>query len=213
MMEQPLRLILVRHGEVQNPEGVFYGQQDVPLTERGRLQSLETARRLARLPLDRVVSSDLSRCLFLARALSGRAGCPLDATSGLREVDFGQWTGLSWTEIEKKFPGAFGQRMADLAGFNPPDGESLLDVSKRVYVVLSRLLDRYARGGGGGTVAMIAHAGINRILIARAIGLPLEKVFSLDQEFACTNILDLYPDGPGVLRCLNVPLYKKAIPW
>ncbi len=208
-MEQPLRLILVRHGEVQNPKGVFYGQQDVPLTNLGRAQSLETAGHLARLSLDNVASSDLSRCLFLARAVSERAGCPLDVMPGLREVDFGQWTGLSWTEIEKRFPGAFEQRMADLAGFSPPGGESLSDVSRRIDAVLSGLLDRYP----GGTVAVIAHAGINRVLIARAIGLPLNQVFSLDQDFACTNILDLYPDGPGILRCLNVPLYKGNIPW
>lgn len=209
-MEQPLRLILVRHGEVQNPKGIFYGQQDVSLTDLGRAQSLETARRLARLPLDQVVSSDLSRCLFLARAVSEQVGCPLDVRSDLREVDFGQWTGLSWAEIERRFPGAFEQRMADLSGFSPPGGESLSDVSRRVEAALSGLLDRYPSGG---TVLVIAHAGINRVLIARSIGLPLDQVFSLDQDFACTNILDLYPDGPGVLRCLNVSLYKADIPW
>jgi broad specificity phosphatase PhoE len=52
-------------------------------------------------------------------------------------------------------------------------------------------------------VAIVSHGGVNRVLIAKATGLPLKNIFSFEQDFTCVNVLDFYPDGPVILRLLN----------
>ncbi len=193
------RIILLRHGEIALSRQTFYSQQEVELSEKGIQQSLRIARSLNKLKLEGVISSDLSRCLFMARAIADHCGTRLIKTADLREVDFGEWSGLSWEEIDKRYPGELEARMKDLENYRPPGGESLCDVSARVKRVLKRVLEDFR----GKTVALVAHGGVNRVLIAEAIGLRLQHIFCLHQNFACANILDFFPDGYAVLRLLN----------
>lgn len=198
----PTTLLIFRHGEVASGEtGRFYSQEDVPLSEGGIRQANRWAALLGdRFRVSLVLTSDLSRCLVQARVLARTWGCGVYATSALREVSFGKWTGLRWDEIEKAYPGALSARMADLAGFRPPGGENLEDVRQRSWGVVKRALSEHR----GKTVALVGHGGLNRVMIASAIGLSLQHVFALSQDCGCMNILDFYPDGPVVLRALNL---------
>jgi alpha-ribazole phosphatase len=198
-MKKPTRIILLRHGEVENAGSVFYSQQDVSLSDFGRKQSLALADRLKDVPFSRVFSSDLSRCLFLAKAITGEKGLAVDVRSELREVDFGHWSGLSWDAVESRYPGALSERMEKLESYRPPQGENLVEVALRVWRVIDEALKKCKEEA----VAIVSHGGVNRVLIARAIGLSLNKIFSLEQDFACINVLDFYPDGPVTLRLLN----------
>jgi alpha-ribazole phosphatase len=198
-MKKPTRIILLRHGEGENAGSVFYSQQDVSLSDFGRKQSLALADRLKDVPFNRVFSSDLSRCLFLAKAITGEKGLAVDVRSELREVDFGHWSGLSWDAVESRYPGALSERMEKLESYRPPQGENLVEVALRVWRVIDEALKKCKEEA----VAIVSHGGVNRVLIARAIGLSLNKIFSLEQDFACINVLDFYPDGPVTLRLLN----------
>ncbi|MEA1867078.1 MAG: histidine phosphatase family protein [Thermodesulfobacteriota bacterium] len=198
-MNKPTRIILLRHGEVENPGSVFYGQQNVSLSDSGRKQSLALADRLKDIPLSMVFSSDLSRCLFLAEAIAGERGLAVEARSELREVDFGRWAGLSWEAVEARYPGALSERMGKLESYRPPQGENLVEVALRVWRVIDEVLKKCKEEA----VAIVSHGGVNRVLIARATGFPLKNIFSLEQDFACVNVLDFYPDGPVTLRLLN----------
>ncbi|PXF60369.1 MAG: alpha-ribazole phosphatase [Deltaproteobacteria bacterium] len=198
-MKKPTRIILLRHGEVENPGSVFYSQQDVSLSDSGRKQSLALADRLKDVPFSMVFSSDLSRCLFLAEAIAEKRGLVVDVRSELKEVDFGRWSGLSWDVVEARYPGALSERMETLESFRPPQGENLAEVALRVWCIIDEVLKKCKEEA----VAIVSHGGVNRVLIARATGLPLNNIFSLEQDFACVNVLDFYPDGPMVLRLLN----------
>ena len=208
-MKKPTRIILLRHGEVENAGSVFYGRQDVSLSDSGRKQSLALAGRLKDVPLSMVFSSDLSRCLFLAEAIAGKRGLVVEVRSELREVDFGRWSGLSWDAVEARYPGALSERMEKLESYKPPQGENLVEVALRVWRVIDEALKKCKEEA----VAIIGHGGVNRVLIARATGLSLNKIFSLEQDFACVNVLDFYPDGPVVLRLLNWSADKGKPPW
>jgi len=198
-MKKPTRIILLRHGEVENPGSVFYSQQDVSLSDSGKKQSLTLADRLKSIPFTMVFSSDLGRCLFLAEAIAGERGLAVEARSELKEVDFGRWSGLSWEAVEARYPGALSERMEKPESYRPPRGENLAAVALRVWRVIDEVLKKCKEEA----VAIVSHGGVNRVLIAKATGLPLNNIFSLEQDFACVNILDFYPDGPVVLRLLN----------
>ncbi len=198
-MKKPTRIILLRHGEVENAGSVFYSQQDVSLSDFGRKQSLALADRLKDVPFSMVFSSDLGRCLFLAEAIAEKRGLVVESRSELREVDFGRWSGLSWEAVEARYPGALSERMEKLESYRPPQGENLAEVALRVWRVIDEVLKKCKEEA----VAIVSHGGVNRVLIARAIGLSLNNIFTLEQDFACVNVLDFYPDGPVTLRLLN----------
>ncbi len=198
----PVRILLFRHGMVDGAKGVFYSQRDVPLSRQGEKQVHAWCARLEDLDVAAVYSSDLSRCLFQAQAMGRVWGRKVRALRELREVHFGEWTGLSWDDIEKRYPGWMARRMEDLAGFRPPGGENLEDVRQRALGALMSIVEKH----GGKTVAVVSHGGVNRVILASIIGLPLGNIFSLGQDFACLNLLDFYPDGYSVLQALNITL-------
>ncbi len=197
---RPTRLLLFRHAQVEGGKGIFYSQQDVPLSREGRLQVRTLCSSMKDHAVSMVISSDLARCMFQAEALGRLWGCEVRAMRELREVHFGDWTGLSWDEIEQAYPGWMARRMADLARFRPPNGENLEDVRERVLGVLMPLMEHHQ----GETLAVVSHGGVNRVILASVIGLSLQNIFVLGQDFGCLNVLDFYPDGYVVLKCLNM---------
>ncbi len=194
-----IELYLLRHGEVDFPKGVFYGQMDIPLSQKGKKQSRLAAARLNEIGVDSVLTSDLSRCLYMAREIRSVSNQKIRKEPRLREIDFGLWQGLSWEEIEMAWPGQMEQRMANLSSFRPPNGESLSDLWQRSKAVFHDCL----KGVYGQKVAIIAHGGINRVFMCNLLGMDLQNLFCLHQDHACINRVDSYRDGPRVLRFVN----------
>jgi broad specificity phosphatase PhoE len=201
-----VNIYLLRHGEVDFPKGLFYGQMDIPLSEEGKRQSLLAARQIVLRGVDFVISSDLRRCSYLAGLIREEGGPAPEFSRALREVDFGRWAGLSWEDIERQYPGAMARRMNDLASYRPPAGECLMDVLDRTRKVFRQC----ARGLYGQKVAIVAHGGVNRVLIADFLRLKLQNVFSLHQDYTCINCIEFFPDGNGVLRFLNMTHHLDA---
>ncbi|WP_409328974.1 histidine phosphatase family protein [Trujillonella humicola] len=112
------RLVLWRHGRTEwNAEGRFQGQQDPPLDAEGRRQAAVAAAHLvAGLALTGedtvVVSSDLSRAVETATALTGRLGLPLEVDARLREHSLGRWEGLTRDEVAARHPEQYADWLA-----------------------------------------------------------------------------------------------------
>lgn len=194
-----IEVFFLRHAEVDFPKGVFYGQMDIPLSKKGKEQSIKSAQRLSGLGLDAILSSDLSRCLYITENINGFPADRILFEPALREIDFGNWQGLSWDEIEEKWPGQMQRRMSELATYRPPNGESLSDLWNRSKDVFFRCLDGYY----GKRVAIVAHGGINRVFMCMLLGMDLQNLFCLHQDYACFNKVDSYSDGLRVLRFVN----------
>jgi len=105
---------------------------------------------------------------------------------------------LSFEEIAARYPGELQARFQDLANFRIPGGESLMDVRRRALPRLKKIIEEHP----GQSVLLVAHAGINRIILSEALGLPLSHLFRLDQNYGCLNIIDYFPDLP-VVRLIN----------
>lgn len=194
------RLFLLRHGQVEGHEAKRYnGQKNVPLTGHGRRQLDEIAARLAGVPLDAVWSSDLDRCRYGAERLAAPRGLEVVCREELRELHAGEWEGLTWEELQRLYPLQWQARLADIVDYRMPGGESFRDAARRVLPERDRLLALHP----GQNVALVAHGGVNRILLLDALGAPLDKVFCLEQDYACLNVIDYFADGYRTVRLMN----------
>jgi alpha-ribazole phosphatase/probable phosphoglycerate mutase len=194
------RLFLIRHGQVEGFEAKRYnGQKNVPLTGRGRRQLDEVAERLSGVPLDAVWSSDLDRCRYGAERLAAIRGLPVVFRTGMRELHAGDWEGLAWDELQRRYPVEWQARLDNIVHYRIPGGESFLDAALRVRGELARLLAAHP----GQNVALVAHGGVNRIILLDALGAPLDRVFCLEQDYACLNVIDYFADGYRTVRLVN----------
>lgn len=199
-------ILLLRHGRiVQSSPRVFVGQRDLPLDEEGRRQLQFQGRRLAGLTIHRAVASDLSRCVESARLLldaAGRPDLPVEPEPGLREITLGRWEGLTSEEVRARFGSEYERRGQDIAGTRPSGGESFEDLERRVWPLFETLC---ARVGDGERLLLVAHGGVNRVLICHLLGMPLARLFHLEQDYGCLNLIALENGSPARLVRMNLP--------
>ena len=195
----PTRLYLVRHGQVADGHTHrYHGNNDIGLSPKGVRQYEQLAAELEGVALAGIYASDLTRAWTGAEIISrGRDVAP-QAVPEFREVHFGAWEGLSYTEIAERYPAELEARFRDLTTFRIPGGESLLDVRDRALPRLSDLINRHAETA----FIIVAHAGVNRVILSEALGLSLDYLFRLDQNYGCLNVIDYFPDL-AVVRLLN----------
>jgi phosphoserine phosphatase len=181
-----MNVLLVRHGETPwNREGRYQGRTDIPLSADGVAQVQRLGARLKDVQIARAIASPLLRAQATAEAIY-RGTLELD--QGLLEISHGEWEGKLATEVELSHAEMFGVwRTAPgrdaLAG---PGAESLGDVEARAWPVLERLCARLAAHDTG---LIVAHDAVNRVLLCRVLGLPLERVWKFRQAPAALNIL------------------------
>ena len=195
----PTRLYLLRHGQVADGHThLYHGHNDVELSPRGVQQLERAAAQLREVELAGVYTSDLSRARVGAEIISRDRNLKPQILPAFREVHFGHWEGLSFGEIMEQFPAAMEARFQDLPNFRIPGGESLKDMRARALPALELLIEEHREQA----FLLVAHAGVNRVILSEALGLPLQNLFHLDQKYGCLNIIDYFPDL-AVVRLVN----------
>ncbi|HET6203726.1 MAG TPA: histidine phosphatase family protein [Planctomycetota bacterium] len=198
-MPDPTRIFWIRHGEVDASwSGRVYGDLDVPLSKRGRLQSKEVAEWLEGTPLDAVVATGLERSRVGALAVAAPHGLPVTLERDLRELDRGAWRGLSWEEVEARFPGGR-RRFLEEEDYREHGGESLRALGERVGGAIERLLARHPSG----KIAVVGHMWPIRLAVASAVGLRPTRVHHLHVEPGAIGVID-YHGRSAVLVALNL---------
>ncbi len=194
------RIYLIRHGQVAGFEQPRYnGQTDVALTELGVEHYHLLKERLADKQIAACYTSDLSRCTTGAAIICQALGIKPTVHRELRELNIGRWEGLTWLEIKTRWPDGWRTRLADLVNYRVPQGENLLDLEARVMPVITQIVERHK----GEEVLVVAHGGVNRIVLLNAIGAPLSGMFNIEQNYGCLNIIDYYADGRATVKLLN----------
>ena len=174
MPEFPHRLIFVRHGETAyNAENRLQGQLDIPLNARGREQARAiggTLRRLVGREIDRIeeaqafFASPLERAretMEIARDAMGLTPERYRLDPVLKEISFGVWEGMTWSEIETKDPKGLRARRKDRWSFVPKGGESYAMLADRLRPWLDGLSEH---------AFVISHGGVARVLMALIAG-------------------------------------------
>jgi probable phosphoglycerate mutase len=155
---------LLRHGQtIWNTQGRVQGRLDSPLTPEGVATVQQWARFLAapRWRWTRVLTSPAPRAAATAEIINAELRIDIQEEEDLREQDWGQWEGLSWSEIRASY-GAMLQAQIDRGwSFRPPGGESRTEVGGRVRGLLTRLGRRHP----GEQILVITHQGVIKSLI------------------------------------------------
>lgn len=197
-MTSKTRIHLIRHGEVEGSNR-YNGHGDARLTSRGVEQYHLLKPRLDAGRISACYTSDLSRTVRGGEILGAYLGVEPVKVRELRELDCGEWQGLTLAEIQKNRPDEWAARLADLANFRAPGGESVGDLATRVLPALAGIVERHR----GEEVLVIAHGGVNRVILMDAIGAPAARMFSIEQNYCCMNIIDYYADGNTVVTLVN----------
>jgi len=154
---------LARHGESEGKR-LFLGRANPPLSETGRRQSEELAVRLKGAGIERIVSSSLDRAVETA-AIVGRAlDVEPEADARFDEIGYGDWDGLSWDEIERRWPDQAARKIEDWWGVTPPGGEPADEFFARLRSGWDEL------AAGSQTTLLAAHLGVNGVLRSWVMG-------------------------------------------
>jgi broad specificity phosphatase PhoE len=191
-------LILARHGataaNLRRPYTLQGLRPDSDLAPEGVAQARAAAVALRPFPIAKVYSSPLRRAWQTARAIAADVA----AEPGLAEVDTGLWTGLTWGEIEARWPDECRAFHEDPEAHGYLGGENLAQLRARVLPVIDPLLARHA----GQTVLIVGHGVVNRVLLAHWLGLPLRFARRLPQDNAGFNVVEA-EGGTIKVRTLN----------
>lgn len=172
---RPRRVVVLRHGETgHNVSGIWQGQLDTELSERGRSQAEAAAPVLAALHPTRVVSSDLSRALATAQALGRVVGLEVETDERLRETDVGAWQGLSTAQVVEGWPDVIAARDRGEDFRRGDHGETLAEVADRVGAALTEHLERL---GPGECLVVSTHGASGRVAVAWLLGLDPDTAF------------------------------------
>ena len=172
------KIYLVRHGLTEwNSGGRFQGHSDIALAEKGVKQAECLARHFPAEKIDAIYSSDLQRAASTAGFIAERFGCEVRKTENLREMNFGEWEGLTFEQISAKWPEAGKQIFFAPDELKPPGGETFEDVEKRA----SRELEKITAAHAGERVVLVAHGAFLRTILAYALHIPLRYVWRIRQ--------------------------------
>lgn len=190
---------LVRHGSVIGAETRrFIGHLNVALSPLGERQVGALSARLTNVEFDAVYSSDLLRARRSAEILAAPHGLVAAERPELREFAMGRWEGLTGDEIRTLDADGYTTWMADIAGYQFPEGENLEQLSARAWPAFEAIVAAHP----GGTLAVVAHGGTNRVLLCRALGVAPHRILALGQDYAALSVL-AWSRGHFTLVLLN----------
>ncbi|TGE39317.1 alpha-ribazole phosphatase [Desulfosporosinus fructosivorans] len=179
------QIYLVRHGDIGlGHEKRYIGVTDLALSEAGREQAHFLKEYLSSISFERSYCSPLMRSRETADIITTVQPISPIVQSYLKEVNMGDWEGKLFTDIRNEYPLEYKQRGEDIANYRPPCGESFSDCYQRVIPPFESMILSNTKN-----ILVVGHAGINRVILCYALGLPLNHLFKLKQSYGCLNIL------------------------
>jgi broad specificity phosphatase PhoE len=178
-MEAMSRVLFIRHAETEMA-GRFCGHSDPELNAQGRMQLTWLTDQLSTEPIDTVYSSDLRRASATAHAIAAVREIPQVVRPALREIDFGQWEGLSWEQIEQMDPDYARTWIVRYPHLPAPSGETFHAFEARVLSEVNHLLE-----GKHGPIAVVTHGGVLRVVLRHFCGCSDEEAWQQTQAHCC----------------------------
>ncbi|SOB84428.1 bifunctional RNase H/acid phosphatase [Streptomyces sp. 1331.2] len=199
----PTTFVLLRHGETPlTPEKRFSGSggSDPELSDKGRWQAERAAEALAaRGSIQAVVASPMRRTRQTAETVAARLGLEVRYEDGLREVDFGDWEGLTFAEVRERYPDDLSAWLGSAKAKPTGSAESFTTLTHRAGVARDKIIARYA----GKTVLVVSHVSPIKTLVRLAIGAPPDSMYRMELSAASICAVQYYADGNASLRLLN----------
>jgi len=187
-------IVLIRHGKTCMA-GRFCGRSDPELNAVGKREAVHVAENVSKLDIERIYSSDLRRASQTAKAIAQRTGIAIDCLTGLREIDFGQWEGLTWNEIEVQFPHEADLWLQEFPSRSAPGGETYTAFTARVETAIAALLCEAV----GMTIAVVTHRGVMRHALTKFFGFAETEAWERTAAYGATVITTSLPSVCEVL--------------
>lgn len=173
-------LLLIRHAET-DMAGTFCGHSNPELNTTGRVQLAGLINGLRMDQIGVVYTSDLRRAYTTGTAIAAAFDVDCHVRRALREINFGQWEGITWSEIERR-DNAYARRwIEEYPRLPAPDGESFHDFEQRVLDEV-KVLSLKAEVAGC-AIAVVTHAGVLRTVLCALQGCSEEDAWEQTKSY------------------------------
>ncbi len=191
-LHHPTKLYLIRHGEVEGRyHNVFGGSRiDMELSHLGLQQGKAAAQWLADIPLDAIYASPMKRVQQTLAPLAEAKGMTPIIIPGLREVDFGDWTGYRWEGVQEHFGVSAFDWLEIIGGVGIPNGETVTELTARVRPALLKILQDNPHK----RVAVFCHGGIIRLILSLMLEQPLKNMAHFNIHYGSISLVEVQPE-------------------
>ncbi len=192
-------IYLMRHGKIQHADGKrrYIGHTDIPICQEGIDQARQVGLMLSGVEIAGLYCSDLARSLDTARQIGAGLALEPVARKDLREINMGDWDGLTFSEVALRYPEEYAQRGTDFANYRISGGESFAECGQRSLAALKDIMSTST-----GNIVVVGHAGFNRTLLCQLLGLPFANMFNIPQDYCCINSICL-EEGISRIKMIN----------
>lgn len=177
------KIYLVRHGKIDiGKEKCYIGITDLPLNTEGIIQAQKLKEFFKNIDIEKVYVSSLTRCIQTANIILEDRNLESVLLKEFMEINMGQWEGKSFKYIKDSFPEEFKKRGENIDTYIPPEGESFKQLERRVMPTYKAITQN-----SKGNLLIVAHAGVNRVILSNVLSIPLRNIFQLEQQYSCIN--------------------------
>ncbi|WP_214660488.1 histidine phosphatase family protein [sulfur-oxidizing endosymbiont of Gigantopelta aegis] len=195
-------IIVLRHGE---PDGsnyadkkIFRGITDDVLTKKG-WQQMANAIATIENTIDVILTSPLKRCAEFALSVATQHNITMHHIDAFQEIDFGQWEGRSVQDVECEASDNLKRFWQNPLHYTPPDGEPVADFQQRVVARWQESIKSYQDK----TVLLIAHGGVQKIILAEVLNMPVQAIHNIEVPYACCSIFHIYYNDGEIISTLK----------
>jgi alpha-ribazole phosphatase len=201
------KIILIRHGEtVWNREMKYQGHADIELTAAGMEQARLLAQSLAKEKIHAVYASDLCRAVNTAEQVAGKHNLPVQSMPEFREINFGEWEGLTYEKINKQSSSSMEKLFSHPDEVVIPGGETFREVKERAMEALGKLVTLH----GDENIAVVSHGGTIRTILCAVLNVHLNHLWQIHQHNTAVNILEFH-DGKAFVALVNDTHHLRAL--
>ncbi|MGD9142906.1 MAG: histidine phosphatase family protein [Dehalococcoidia bacterium] len=189
-----IEIILVRHGETDwNASETFRGRVEVALNDVGLRQADDLGGYLANEKIDIIYSGPLRRAVDTAKSIADYQNLEVNTVKNLTDIDFGDWQGVSWKEVEEKYPELYRDWLDTPEQVKIPGGESLEDVRRRAVPFVEDAVMRC----GEGKIVFVSHHVVIKVVICALLGLDISHFWNFRID---TSGISRFAVGDGRLE-------------
>ena len=203
-----MRLILVRHGDTDfNTSHRFMGHSDIDLSAAGRQQIQCLGDYLKDEKIDGVYASDLARTITTAAIITEGRGIGVIPCPELREMNYGVCEGMTFNEINDKYPDVAEQCVNFNLSLEFPGGDTFKDFTDRTISFLKRLKMHKASD----TLLVVSHNGPLKALVCHFLGIDMGHWWQIRIDTASISTIDITPRGAILSRLNDTSCLKKLV--
>ncbi len=198
-----IKLILVRHAQTKENENLkLSGHIDSKISKKGNIQVDCITNYLKDINIDKIYTTTSSRTKDTILEISKLKNLDILENENLREINFGDFEGITFNQIKEEYPEEFQNMIDDGDSYRYPNGESLIDTYNRV----SKEIDIIINENEGKTVLICSHGGTIRNIVSYLVTNTYKHHWNFKIDNASTTIIEI-EDRFAVINKLNDTSY------